>query len=126
MHQTLSIPESYFSHLGAAYGQQDANNISLIRRRQFTIGEVLSQSHRIPPPSSNQSSAHMSSVESTQLPFGLIDLLSQQQASFIPLNPHIYPIRIPTPETTPPTTRLLTTFRIPEVFYRESSSSNDV
>jgi hypothetical protein len=108
MHQTLPIPESYFSHLGAAYGRKDSSNTSVISRRQFTVGEVLSQSRRTPPPSSSQASIQTPSAQSAQLPFGLVDILSQQQASFTPLNPHIYPIRIPTPDTTPPMTRLPT------------------
>jgi hypothetical protein len=107
MHQTLPIPESYFSHLGAAYGERDPSNISLTRRRQFTVGEILSQSHRTLPPSTTQASAPTSSE---QLPFGLVDIISQQQPLFTPLNSHVYPIqvRIPTPDITPPITRLPT------------------
>ncbi|KAF1831165.1 hypothetical protein BDW02DRAFT_505845 [Decorospora gaudefroyi] len=103
MHQTLPIPESYFSHLGAAYSQRDSSGTGLVRRRQFTVGEVLGQTHRVLPPP--EQPPHSSS-QPPELPFGLVHL--EEQAPFTSLNPHIYSVHIPTPDVTPPMTRLST------------------
>jgi hypothetical protein len=105
--QQLSTPDSYLAHIGAPYGNVDTGRSSLVECRQFGAGSVFDQSHRSSQPPVDPSPSHTSS-HSTQLPFGLVDLLSQHQASYPASNPHIYSVRIPTPEVTPPTNRLPT------------------
>ncbi|KAF1851507.1 uncharacterized protein K460DRAFT_36250 [Cucurbitaria berberidis CBS 394.84] len=97
-------PDNYFSHPAGTFGQTDSTT-SLVRRRQFTVGDVLDQSR------SSQASTYQQSTQPqqpTQLPFGLVDLLGEHPTPFTPLNPHIYSVNIPTPDFTPPTTRLST------------------
>lgn len=69
-------PDNYFNQLGSGLGQSD----SLVRRRQFTVGEVLDQSRfsdiTVSPPE-----------KSLQLPFGLIDILEDRQATLTPPDP---------------------------------------
>jgi hypothetical protein len=78
-----------------------SQNSSLVPRRQYTIGEVWDQSRN----SSYQPPA-LTSQSSDSLPFGLVDILNQH-GSYSP-NPHIFPVTIPTPDVTPPMTRLHT------------------
>jgi hypothetical protein len=72
-------PDNYFNQLGGAFDHPSTSH-SLIRRRQFTVGDVLDQSRSsgITPTALDQPQ---------QLPFGLIDILSQQQAPYAPPNP---------------------------------------
>ncbi|KAG9188587.1 hypothetical protein G6011_07292 [Alternaria panax] len=105
--QQLSTPDSYLAHISAAYGNVDTSRNDLVSCRAFPTGSVFDQSSRSSQPPVDPPSSHTSS-QPTQLPFGLVDLLSQQQPPFATSNPHIYSIRIPTPEVTPPTNRLPT------------------
>jgi hypothetical protein len=105
--QQLSTPDSYLAHISAAYGNVDTSRNDLVSCRVFPTGAVFDQSSRssqrtVDPPSSHTSS------QPAQLPFGLVDLLDQQQTPFAPSNPHIYSVRIPTPEAIPPINRLPT------------------
>jgi hypothetical protein len=103
----LSTPDSYLAHISAAYGNVDSRTSDLVGCRQFGAGSVFDQSHRSSQPPVDPSPSHTSS-EPTQLPFGLVDLLSQHQAPYATSNPHAYSVRVPTPERTPPTNRLPT------------------
>ncbi|KAH7394454.1 hypothetical protein BKA66DRAFT_509725 [Pyrenochaeta sp. MPI-SDFR-AT-0127] len=96
-------PDDYFSQPSSAFGER-GSTASLVRRRQFTVGDIIDQSR------SQTSSDHQSTQQdrSIPLPFGLLDILSSTQAPFTPPNPHIFSVNIPTPEITPPTTRLPT------------------
>ncbi|RYO62455.1 hypothetical protein AA0116_g4829 [Alternaria tenuissima] len=105
--QQLSTPDSYLAHISAAYGTVDTSRNDLVPCRAFPIGAVFDQSSRSSQPPGDPPSSHTSS-QSAQLPFGLVDLLSQQQAPFASSNPHIYSVRIPTPDVTPPINRLPT------------------
>ncbi|KNG51868.1 bzip family transcription factor protein [Stemphylium lycopersici] len=90
----LPVPDSYFSHLSVTYGQQSASSATdIISRRQFTIGEVLGQTHRLAQPQTLPQ----------ELPFGLVPVNSQPQSPFESSNPHTYPVSIPTPSVTPHT-----------------------
>jgi hypothetical protein len=101
--QTQVQPDDYFQSMQGSFTQ--ANGTGLVRRQQFTVGDVLDQSrnsslHYLPSPTTIQ--------QSEQLPFGLIDILNQQEHPFTSSDLHIYNINISTPETTPPVTRLST------------------
>jgi hypothetical protein len=79
---------------------------SLVRRRlPMTVGHVLDQSK------------NMSMVPSTgelDLPFGLIDMISRDPSSY-QNNPQMFSVNIPTPDVTPPVTRLPTPPLIPNL-----------
>jgi hypothetical protein len=92
-------PEDYFQNMPGAFAQ--AHNSSPVARRQYTVGEVWDQSRNpsYQPPA-------VTSQSSDSLPFGLVDILNQQ-GSYSP-NPQIFPVTIPTPDVTPPMTRLPT------------------
>jgi len=104
--QAQPTTSGYFSNVVPIYDQSDSSNSSIARRRQFTVADVLSQSRRSSQAPSNPSPSHSTS-QSTQLPFGLVDL-NQHQESYTSNNPHVYSVDIPTPDVTPPTTRLPT------------------
>lgn len=103
----LSTPDSYLAHISAAYGNVDSRRSDLVGCRQFGAGAVFDQSHRSSQPPADPSPSHTSS-QPTQLPFGLVDLLSQHQPPYATSNLHTYSVRVPTPEATPPTNRLPT------------------
>ncbi|KAF1935564.1 hypothetical protein EJ02DRAFT_123357 [Clathrospora elynae] len=105
---TQPQPDNYLSYLAGAHGKQRTNTASLVRLRHFTVGDVLDQSRYSQASSLRQKPSNDTTQEQLQLPFGLVDLLSQQQAPFTPPNPHIYSTHIPTPDVTPPVTRLST------------------
>ncbi|EFQ91623.1 hypothetical protein PTT_11477 [Pyrenophora teres f. teres 0-1] len=102
-----SPTDGYVSNVVPVYDQSDSSNSGIVRRRQFTVADVLSQPRRSSHAPSNPSPSH-STPQSMQLPFGLADLFSQQQQPYTPQNPHVYSVDIPTPDVTPPTTRLPT------------------
>lgn len=98
--QTQTQPDNFFS----TFNNGSFSN-SLMSRRQLMVGEVFDQprtssSYPQPTPTTSQHQA--------QLPFGLVDLLGQPQNSYTSTNPHIYSVNIPTPDVSPPTTRLTT------------------
>lgn len=94
-------PDNYFQNIHGAFGQTQA--ASLIPRRQFTMGEVWDQSKNAASNYEPQATPMPGS-----LPFGLLDILNQQQDSYPASNPQIFSLNIPTPEITPPETRLPT------------------
>jgi hypothetical protein len=101
--QTQTQPADYFQTMQGSL--PPASSASLIRRQQFTVGEVWDQSrnsssHYLPSPTTMQ--------PSDQLPFGLIDILNRQEHPFTSSDPHIYSVNIPTPDVTPPHTRVST------------------
>jgi hypothetical protein len=99
--QTQVQPEDYFQNINRAFSQE--RNRSLVPRRQFTVGEVWDQSRN----SSSQYQPTLTTSQSPEpLPFGLVDILNQQ-GSYSP-DPQIFPVNIPTPDGTPPITRLPT------------------
>ncbi|CAO2657996.1 Nn.00g072560.m01.CDS01 [Neocucurbitaria sp. VM-36] len=104
---TNTPPDNYFSHLSGTYGRPGSTT-SLVRHRQFTVGEVLDQSRALQDSSQYQPTQPQQPQQPPQLPFGLVDLRSQQNTPFTAPNTHIFPVNIPTPEVTPPTTRLPT------------------
>ncbi len=89
--QTNPIPFSDAS----VYGQSNPNG-ELIRRRQFTVGDVMDQSR----------SSHNASDQPSLLPFGLVDLDTSQP--FQPPSPRMYPVSIPSPRFPPQTSKLST------------------
>jgi hypothetical protein len=93
-------PENYFQNLNGAFTQ--AQNSSLVPRRQYTVGEIWDQSRN----SSQHQPTSTNSVSEEPLPFGLVDMLNQR-GSF-PSDPQIFQVDIPTPGFTPPSTRLPT------------------
>jgi hypothetical protein len=101
--QPQTQPANYFQNMPGAFAQ--AQTTSLIPRRQFTVGEVWDQSK-------NSASQYQPPAAAPQpsgtLPFGLVDLLNQQDAPYPPSNPQIFSVHIPTPDITPPMTRLPT------------------
>jgi hypothetical protein len=100
--QTQTQPDNYFQTMRGPFAQ--ANHTSHVARRQFTVGDVLDQSRN--------SSIHYQPTAShqlpEQLPFGLVDLLNQQEHPFTSPHTQIYSVNIPTPDVTPPLTRLST------------------
>ncbi|KAI1668174.1 bZIP transcription factor [Pyrenophora tritici-repentis] len=106
-HLGQSPTDGYFSNIVPVYDQSDSGTSGVVRRRQFTVSDVLSHSRRSSYAPSNSSPSH-STPQSVQLPFGLVDLLSQQQQPYTPHNVNVYSVDIPTPDVTPPTTRLPT------------------
>ncbi|KAH7390827.1 hypothetical protein DE146DRAFT_144541 [Phaeosphaeria sp. MPI-PUGE-AT-0046c] len=94
-------PDNYFQNIHGAFGQSQA--ASLIPRRQFTLGEAWDQSK-------NAASGYQpqATPSSGSLPFGLLDILNQQQDSYPASNPQVFSLNIPTPDLTPPVTRLPT------------------
>ncbi|KAF2853603.1 hypothetical protein T440DRAFT_312119 [Plenodomus tracheiphilus IPT5] len=104
---SLQQPHSsnFFAHVSNTFGQ-DVTTSSLVRHRQSTIGDILDQRNVSLP----QQQSIISSSHSQQLPFGLLDLLSQQQASFQPSSssPHLYSITVPTANGSPPIMRSAT------------------
>lgn len=95
-------PENYFQTMHGAFSQSPSS--SLIPRRQFTVGEVWDQSK-------NAASQYQpAATAAAPLPFGFVNMLKQQPGSgpYAPLNPDIFPVLIPTPDVTPPVTRLPT------------------
>jgi hypothetical protein len=73
---------------------------SLLPRRQFSVGEIFDQSR-------NTSSDNQTSSQQQPLPFGLVDVINQHNP-YSTTNMQIYQVHIPTPNITPPTTRLHT------------------
>ena len=101
--QTQRQPENYFNdNMQNIHGTAFSN--SLVPRRQFTVGEIFDQSRNS---TSHQQSTPTTSQQQQPLPFGMVDMLSQQHDSYSP-NPHIYSVNIPTPDVSPPMTRLST------------------
>ncbi|KAI8933677.1 hypothetical protein NX059_009395 [Plenodomus lindquistii] len=81
---------NYFTHVSNTFGH-NATTSSLVRHRTSTIGDILDQQLApIPPPQSQrqqqQQQSSQTSGQSQQLPYGLVELLSQQQASYEPSN----------------------------------------
>ncbi|KAJ4366192.1 hypothetical protein N0V83_007827 [Neocucurbitaria cava] len=99
---THTQPDNYFSHLAGDYGQSGSST-SLVRRRHFTVGDMLDQSRNLQNSSLYQATR---SQPHPELPFGILDL--QPNNPFTPPNSHIFSVNIPTPEITPPSTRLST------------------
>ncbi|KAF2820274.1 hypothetical protein CC86DRAFT_119051 [Ophiobolus disseminans] len=97
--QTQTQPENYFNNFN-----NGSFSTSLMPRRQVMVGEFFDQSSDF---SSNRQTTP-TSQQQPQLPFGLVDLLNQSNAPFSSTNSHIYSVNIPTPDITPPTTRLST------------------
>jgi hypothetical protein len=100
--QTQTQPDNYFQKSPAAFAQ---TNTSLVPRRQFTVGEIWDQS-RDPAPNYQPSSTILQ--PSDGLPFGFVDLLHEPQEPYILPNHHVFSVNIPTPDVTPPITRLST------------------
>ncbi|KAF2030535.1 hypothetical protein EK21DRAFT_65189 [Setomelanomma holmii] len=98
--QTQTQSDNYFQTLQGGFSN------SLVRR-QTTIGELWDQSR-------NDSSQHRTTTtasrQTTALPFGLVDILSQPHDSYgnATTQQDIFSVNIPTPDVTPPTTRLST------------------
>lgn len=94
-------PENYFQNMQGAFAH--TQNSSLVPRRHYTIGEVWDQSR-------NSASLYQPTSTTTRspdpLPFGLVDI-PNQHGSYSP-NPQIFSVNIPTPDVTPPVTRLPT------------------
>jgi hypothetical protein len=99
--QISAQAENDFTSIHDAW--RHAENNSLVPRRPFAIGDLFDQSRASYAPTHQPTSQPQE-----QLPFGLIDLLSQQQAPYAPSNPNIYSVDIPTPNVTPPSTRIST------------------
>lgn len=99
--QISAQAETDYTSLHSAW--KHAENDSIVPRRYFELGSLFDQSRSSYTPPLQQTSRPQE-----QLPFGLIDLLSQQQAPYAPSNPNIYSVDIPTPDVTPPSTRLST------------------
>jgi hypothetical protein len=99
--QQLSTPDSYIAHISAVYGGNvDSRGSNLVGCRQFGAGSVFDQSHRSSQPPLDPSPP-------TQLPFGLVDLLSQHQVPYAQSNSRREE-SVPTPEVTPRANRLPT------------------
>lgn len=99
--QPQTQSENYFSNLSSSFGQPDSTTTSVIRRRQFTDGDVIDQ------PRLSQTS-QLITQQASHLPFGLVDMIHQRDTNYSPQYPHIYPVTIPTPAGTPPSVRLNT------------------
>ncbi|KAF1914393.1 hypothetical protein BDU57DRAFT_454768, partial [Ampelomyces quisqualis] len=107
---TQSIPietqsDDYFQNVNGFFSQ--ASSTSLIPRRQFTVEEVWDQFKNS---NAHYQPAATASHPRGSLPFGFVDILKQQTGSgpYTPLNPDIFPVCNPTPDITPPVTRLST------------------
>jgi hypothetical protein len=100
--QTQTQPDNYFQKSHEAFTQTIT---SIVPRRQFTVGEIWDQSRN---PASSFHSSSTISQPSDVLPFGLVDLLHQPQEPYILPNHHVFSVDIPTPDVTPPITRLST------------------
>lgn len=88
-----------------------AEQSTLVRYRPpITTGHLMDQGGRAwnDPTTEEQPS-------SQALPFGLVDILSQQQYSEPGTQPRIYSVNIPSPEITPPYTRLPTPPHLPSL-----------
>jgi hypothetical protein len=77
---------------------------SLLPRRQFTIGEMFDQSRNA---TSNYGTRPASPPQPPPLPFGMVNMINGQNP-YATTNPRIYSVNIPTPEVSPPITRLAT------------------
>jgi hypothetical protein len=99
--QTQTQPDNYFQKNSGAFSQ---SNRSLIPRRQFTVGEIWDQS-RNPVPNFVPSSTPQ---PSDPLPFGLVDIPDLPPEPYTLSTPHVFSVEIPTPNVTPPMTRLST------------------
>jgi hypothetical protein len=99
--QTQTQPDDYFQKNNKAFSQ---SNRSLVPRRQFTVGEIWDQSRnsasKFVPPSTPQ--------PSDSLPFGLVDIPNLSPEPYTVSTPHVFSVEIPTPNVTPPMTRLST------------------
>ncbi|KAF2112040.1 hypothetical protein BDV96DRAFT_167888 [Lophiotrema nucula] len=84
---------------------ETARDSSLVRMRQrpLTVGQVLDQSRSQTLNSNN-----------SDLPFGLMDIIMRDQNTYSS-NYQINPVNIPTPDVTPPTTRLSTPPLLPSL-----------
>ncbi|KAF1923656.1 uncharacterized protein M421DRAFT_306905 [Didymella exigua CBS 183.55] len=106
-----SHPESYLTNISSStYDLPESNNrSSLVRRWQFTVGEVLDQSKSMGTPQQSQVTGdhyHQGQKQQQSLPFGLVDLPSREQSPFVP--PYIFSVSVPTlGAERPPTPRSL-------------------
>lgn len=91
-----SHSESYLTNISSStYDLPDpGNQSSLVRRWQFTSGEVLDQPKSMSAPQQPQVTGDRSQQRQQQLlPFGLIDIPSREQSPFVP--PYILPVGVP-------------------------------
>ncbi|KAH5115094.1 hypothetical protein HBH71_139370 [Parastagonospora nodorum] len=99
--QTQTPPENYFQNVGGTLPQTQTS--SLVPRRQFTVGEIWDQSRNS---TLHYQPTTITSQSTNELPFGMVNMIHDED-SYSP-DPQIYPIRIPTPDVTPPMTRFST------------------
>jgi hypothetical protein len=99
---TQTQPDNYFQENHVDFSH--ANN-SLVPRRQYTDVEIWDRS-RNPALSFQPSST--AAKPSDPLPFGFIDMLHRPQDPYTLPNPHVFSVNVPTPDVTPPATRLST------------------
>jgi hypothetical protein len=99
-------------------GQNTADESGLVRyRTPITIGHLMDQGGK------SWNETRIEEVDGPQpLPFGLVDILSRQQYS-VPgsQSPHIYSVSIPTPDVSPPYTRLPTPPQLPSLSLKSLS-----
>lgn len=98
-------PESYLAHISSSsYSLPEPDNeSSLVRRLQFTVGDVLDHSRSTGTQHQSravngrsqlqQQQQHQHQQQRQPLPFGLVDLHSREQSPFVP--PYIFPVNIP-------------------------------
>lgn len=102
-HTELPIYGNYLPPIPtASYQASVESRITRAKPRNFTMGELL-----------EQRSSHIE-YTGPPLPFGLLDL-DTTQAPTLPPPSHTYTVNIPTPDVTPPTTRLSTPPAIPSL-----------
>ncbi|KAF2268240.1 hypothetical protein CC78DRAFT_18201 [Lojkania enalia] len=87
----------------SAFESAKESNLTTARLRPITVGQVLDQSRSRTDASDND----------LHLPFGLVDLMDDHQ-SYSP-DRQIFSVGIPTPDVTPPNTRLSTPPLLPEL-----------
>lgn len=98
--------DNFFTSSMSASPYRPSPQTSIVRRRvPLTVGQVLDQSKNMSTtPTTNQS----------QLPFGLVDLVTRDPSPYHS-NPQMFSVNIPTPDVTPPVTRLPTPPLIPNL-----------
>lgn len=103
----LPAADNCLSHISATYAHIDSGRSSLVPYSHLPADSIFNPSIRTsqlpvdPPPS-------RTSLRPAQLPFGLVDLSSQDQAPFTQSSLHTTPVRVPSPEVTPPANMLPT------------------
>lgn len=99
---TAIQPESYLTHISSSSYAFPApsNQSSVVRRLQLTVGEVMDQTRSMSMDHQTRAVDDRTQPQQQQchrqdqtLPFGLVNLPSREESSFMP--PYIFPVNVP-------------------------------